>query len=350
MGRKNNIDLLRIICMYFVVNIHVLGHSGFLEAVGPTDIGKYILANVLSCFIRVAVPIFVLITGYFGINFSRKKLIGMEITLYFYSFFTLGVQVLFGQFQFDVLGVLKTIMPFSYKSWWFATAYMVLMIFAPYVNRLMENITRKEHLSLLVACFILFNLISSFSLDPIDVTGGYSFINFVFLYMVGHYIKKYQPFENVSKYIWLMGYSIASLLIFVSYVLYGNYKFGTYNSVLLFVAAVSLFMFFININVSFPIVSKVSPYVFAVYLISDSFRLRKIVNQTIFDPNTVESAFVLIYILLYSLVILIICICIDVVRVKLFGKIHNNLVLYIDESYLKLKKLVIKKLKIMGEE
>lgn len=332
--RNRSLDLLKCLCMLFVVIIHLMGHSGYLDAL-TKDTLVYYCGNYLLSLIHVAVPIFVLITGYFGLSFKLEKVITMEITLLFYSFLTIIIAFGFAGegIEHTVTSILKTILPFSYKSWWFATHYIVLMFFAPYINTLLQSMDQKKHICLIVTCFILFNVISSFSLDPIDTTNGYSFINFIMLYIIGRYIRVYGLFRNVKSYQWFLGYCFFSLLILLSYRLYGNYKFATYNSVLLLFSAVSLFNTFVKIKIKTTIFSRMVPYTFAVYLISDSFYMRKIVNRQIIDfEKMADTCMSLIIMIFYAVAVMVCCMLIDYVWKRVFGKINKKIATVVCEK------------------
>lgn len=92
--RNGSLDLLKCLCMLFVVIIHLQGHSGYLAILNKGTF-VYYCANYLASLIRVAVPVFVLITGYFGISFKLEKVITMEITLLFYSLLTFIITFVF---------------------------------------------------------------------------------------------------------------------------------------------------------------------------------------------------------------------------------------------------------------
>lgn len=332
--RNGSLDLLKCLCMLFVVIIHLLGHSGYLAALNKGTF-VYYGANYLASFVKVAVPIFVLITGYFGISFKLEKVVTMEITLLFYSLLTFIIAFVFagGGIEHTITSVLKTILPFSYKSWWFATHYIVLMFFAPYINTLLQSIDKKKHISLIVMCFILFNVISSFSLDPIDTTGGYGFVNFIFLYLIGRYMRMYGLFQNIRGYQWFLGYCFFSFLILLSYHFYGNYKFGTYNSVLLLLSSISLFNVFTRIKIRTTIFSRMVPYTFAVYLISDSFYMRSIINSKIIDfENMANTSMSLVVMLFYAVAVMACCMLIDYVWKRVFGKINNKVTMVVCEK------------------
>lgn len=186
--------------LFFVVVIHLMEHSGYFEQLNNQGYMYYVM-NYILWLIRVAVPVFVIITGYLGISFKLDKIINLEMSLLFYGFvsFCLALMIDAKSVEFSVMSIMKTILPFSYNSWWFATCYIVLMIFSPFINILLDSIDHQKHLNLILACFILFNVISSYSPDPIDKTSGYGFTNFIFLYIVGRYIRKYDLFCNIQK-------------------------------------------------------------------------------------------------------------------------------------------------------
>ena len=248
-----------------------------------------------------------------------------------------------GGIEHTVSSVLKTVLPFSYKSWWFATHYIVLMFFAPYINTLLQSIDKKKHISLIAMCFILFNVISSFSLDPIDTTGGYGFVNFIFLYLIGRYMRMYGLFQNIRAYQWFLGYCFFSFLILLSYHFYGNYKFGTYNSVLLLLSSISLFNVFTRIKIRTTIFSRMVPYTFAVYLISDSFYMRKIFNSQIINfEKMADTCISLVIMFFYAVAVMACCMLIDYVWKRVFGKMNKKITTFVcEKTYRMWNKIIV---------
>ena len=84
--RNFGIDLLRILAMYMVVVLHVLGHGGILEACERFSLNYYI-AWVLETSAYCAVDIFAMITGYGIVNtkFNGFKMIPLWLNVFFYS-------------------------------------------------------------------------------------------------------------------------------------------------------------------------------------------------------------------------------------------------------------------------
>lgn len=182
-------------------------------------------------------------------------------------------------------------------------------------------------------CFIFLNFISSFSFDPIDTTSGYSFVNFIMLYIIGRYIRLYGLFRRLKVYQWILGYCFFSFLILLSYRIYGNYKFGTYNSVLLLFSSVSLFNAFAEVKMERTIFSRLVPYTFAVYLISDSFWMRSIINRQIIDfMKMTDICMSLIVMIFYGVVVMVCCMLIDYVWKAVFGKLNKKMAVIVCEK------------------
>ena len=79
--RKYGIDLLRMIAMFMVVILHVLGQGGILNTVSSLSL-NYEIAWFLEISAYCAVNCYALISGYVGIN-SKFKFTNIIINLDF---------------------------------------------------------------------------------------------------------------------------------------------------------------------------------------------------------------------------------------------------------------------------
>ena len=77
--RCSGIDLLRIISMFFVVMLHVIGHGGILDNVAMFSV-NYQLLWLLEILAYCSVNCYALISGYVGV-FSKYKYSNI---IYFY--------------------------------------------------------------------------------------------------------------------------------------------------------------------------------------------------------------------------------------------------------------------------
>ena len=95
--RNSNFELLRIIAMVMIVSLHTLGHGGGLNNTTVNSI-NFIFNHILESLSIVAVNIFILISGYFGIksyssvkskiSLLYKQMIFYSIIIGFIGFFT----------------------------------------------------------------------------------------------------------------------------------------------------------------------------------------------------------------------------------------------------------------------
>ena len=138
--RDSNFELLRILCMCFVIGGHIVmkyDDGGF----GTTE---YYIGNILRSFFMVSVNCFVLISGYFGIKLNYKKLMKMLIQVLFYSIFIYLITIIFGIHTIELKKDILLFIPIISKRYWFITIYFVLCIISPILNLIISNIDKDQ--------------------------------------------------------------------------------------------------------------------------------------------------------------------------------------------------------------
>lgn len=113
---------------------------------------------VLSALFAPATYCFMFISGYYGLRFSAKKDISMEIWLIIISLMT----CLAGGFLFDSFSLrelLTVCFPVSTLRWWFMTSYMLIFLLSPILNKGIESLTKNGFLVIVVA-MIVYQIIS----------------------------------------------------------------------------------------------------------------------------------------------------------------------------------------------
>ena len=85
-ARNYGIDLLRIVSMFLVCLIHVLGHGGVLGATSRLS-AEYEIAWFLGICAFCAINCFAMISGYVGFNkkFKFSNLVNLWLQVVFYS-------------------------------------------------------------------------------------------------------------------------------------------------------------------------------------------------------------------------------------------------------------------------
>lgn len=212
--RNSNIELTRIICMFFIFSGHFIGQSGSIEI--TASINDYILI-LMSHFSRIAVNIFLLIGIWFMVDkkFSASRALNLYFQLAVYCIpITIAVTILhFG--ELSTKDILRGLFPFFGRALWFASAYMTLMLFKPFLDKIIE----WNQNSLQSFICLLFVSISFISTLP-DKQEGYVIdtVWFTVVYIFVAYLKKYNKENRKVPYTYLGMAAIVAYIALTSFV------------------------------------------------------------------------------------------------------------------------------------
>lgn len=214
--RKSNIELLRIISMCLIIYHHFSLNLGIIEGY---DISKTMIFGILGGIGgKIGVVCYVLTTGYFSVekDFNVKRVFKLWLQIFCYS---VGFMLFFritGIEKLNNVDTIKTFFPFAYNQYWFMTAYLYLMVLTPFINKLLNILKQQDYKKMIVVLTIFLVIIPTIfytngmigsTLTPIGV------ILFVYLYIIGGYIKLYglKFFENKkakNMFLIVLGYVI----------------------------------------------------------------------------------------------------------------------------------------------
>ena len=333
--RDSNFELLRICCMLMIIGGHlIISHRTSFDLMS-VDFG---ISLFLQGAFAVAVNVFVLISGYFGIKFKLHRLLKLDMQTVFYSVMLLIVTVLCGWHTIEFKRDFLLMFPILSKQYWFITCYAVLYLISPLLNQWSKSLGKKVYERLLIIGFFIIYVwpTISFLLNASQFVGdsGYGIINFIYLYMLGQYLHYYYvDRHSVCKY--CMGYCCFIVLLFLvqyelSYLL--GFKFTSwvsYNTIFIFGGALCLFLAFKNMHFSSPRLNTLAKPCIAVYLIHmhpcvwDNFCVM-IGVQSIHDWRY------LLLVLLLPIFIYIICALMESFRVWLFSKVEDFMATFIE--------------------
>ena len=339
--RQASFEILRIVAMLMVLMCHYLDKGWLLkpttDVLAPQDRIMWVLESIGLC----SVNIYVLIGSYFLVDkkFHFSRLAKLWLEVFFYSllfalvFFALG-QVTSSE-VFSLYNILFYIFPASSGHYWFATAYLMLLLFSPLLNKAVHALSKKQLGSIIWALIILFSIIPSvcpFQMANDDL--GLSVIWFVVVYLIAAYIKLY-GFPFVEKRAFAM--FVASVaLIFLSELAVGmvvkayprlDYALGVprhNNFIFTLLASISLFCFAKN----HPIKNnnwftrfwvRVAGCTFGVYLIHEHLFIRYQWMYFLKFGEGREPIFLHLFVSVIAM--FAIGVCIDLVRDLLFRAI-----------------------------
>lgn len=189
--RNSSFELLRIIAIFGIINLHIIGP--YLNQITGDNFLYAVTINVLF---NTGVTLFMLISGYFGIKRSFAKGFKLYSTVIFYSL----IGFLICAWAFGDKGLLKAILPISTKRHWYITVYFIIFMISPYVNRMLETLSRREYQSLLCIVLYYFYVAPTMLMIEIMEDSGKGLVNLLIVYMIGRYIRLF--FDNIEISKW----------------------------------------------------------------------------------------------------------------------------------------------------
>ncbi len=336
--RQSNIELLRIISMVLIVAHHFSVHGGFVFDTTTVTLNECWLM-LLQMGGKIGVDVFILISGYFLVNSDKaniKKIVMLALQILTYSLLTYVIGIIFKIEPFNKAVLLKHLFPITRGLWWFPTAYVVVYLFSPYINKAIKSLTKKEFQNMMILSFIIWSVLPTIIKDnPFSNT----IIWFIFVYIIGAYIRLYPvKYKDSETYIVL---AIAlSIVLFIWSILFDilgiNYKFFAVRSTLYYgqqtvpiiIISILLFLGFINMNIkSSKIINTIAKTTFGIYLIHDSRYGRLILWNKIFKNSTyLTSKYLIPYSIMVIIIVFVVCALIDFIRSKTLEKIYSNII------------------------
>lgn len=334
--RQSNFELLRIIAMIMIIIHHFNLHGGVLNNLKDFTF-EYYFINILEIFCIIAVNLYVLITGYFMVKskFKISKILKLELEVIFYSIITYIVLVFMNKLKFNIQAFIKFFLPVTTNQYWFMTAYILLYLLTPILNILINNINQKQYKYLLIVLFFSLSIIQTVYPENsvVGAIGGFSLIWFIFLYLVGGYIRLY--YNGKYSKLRLFGVYIASIILQIlikiglekinlgDIDIINIYKTNllNYNNILILIESVTLFLIFAKIKINNKIINYISSSTLAIYLIHDQNNVRGILWNYVSPYKYVGSSKIYLVLIISVLGIFIGSIIIDKIRIIIFKQI-----------------------------
>ena len=186
MKRDYGIDLLKMVAMMMVVAHHILQGGGVGGKFG--GVGGFIEES-FHCFCYCAVDCFVMVTGYIMCRHAFKYVRIFRLWRQFvgYSLFFVVLGWLF--LPAGTVGWRHWIgaaMPVLTNANWFLTQYFALFFTIPFLNKMLDALSGREKGILLLSGFCLLSVMPSVAgKDLFVTTWGYSYVWFLYLYVLG---------------------------------------------------------------------------------------------------------------------------------------------------------------------
>lgn len=326
--RETNMDLLRIVGMLMVITIHCLSYN--LVYNPQINIFNSLIIKFLDILVIPANAIFILLSAYYSIDkkFNLKRILNLWGKTIFYSLLIFLLFKIFGQKTNDF----QSLFPVISGQYWFIDAYLIMSFLSPILNIIMNKLNKKQNTFLVIFGIVTLGVIRIL-VNPTGILMG-AMLPFIFLYIIGAYIKKYveiRPKElYMTKYILIaviitllsiIIYSVAKrinndVIIYLLTIIFNGIE--EYNSLLGVLMSVYIFMRFRTITIKSKtftkIISFIVPSIFSVYLIHENVNLKKVLWANLGIMNFANSWFMVPYILLMIISVFITCVIIDLIK------------------------------------
>ena len=323
-NRNASFELMRIVCMFMIVLYHV-----FWIPYHPTVIASAGYRTMMFP-LHIAVVCFVLISGYFEINFSFKKLIYFFSQILFYNVLCYFGSSLYLD-SFNVKDFAISFLPFSYnQDLWFIRTYMILFLISPILNRYLE-FTPPRSFKIMCVILAFISVYLGIKSDDVTLIGGKNIINFIFIYFLGHGLRKGYFFQTLTLKSWVLlwlAFNILECTVF--YLSFGHGLadklscYGwSYNAPLLIINAILFFMVFTKLKIDSSFVTSMARSVFPIYLIHSNQNVQNILWPII---KNVSVGNLLISNLIITVLIMMICILLDRLLAPCYHSIANCLI------------------------
>lgn len=221
------------------------------------------------------------------------------------------------------------------NQYWFMAAYFIVYLLAPYINKLIDQLTETERINFFILLIVV-NTLFSFLFGIGGLGEGHTAIQGMYLYILGRLCAE----ENekirkiISRKYLLLIYLIACIangVLVCIFNMIGEYKRAwelfSYNNPLIVVAACVLSLLFIGMKMKSHmlkrLISNFAKHVLAIYLLTDYEPMRKFIFWPVVVTSKYSNSIILIVaiIVLYVAVVSIVCILIDCLMSKVYNAI-----------------------------
>lgn len=351
--RQQNFELLRIIAMFLIVISHVITHYIMADNLELSLVNKFLL-TMLRSFIYICVNVYIIITGYFSVYAKQlkfRKLLNVILLPGFISAVLLIIMMAVGSIDFNIWRILGKLFATFRGEYWFISNYFALYLFIPLINKMIHSFSKKDIQQLIFLTFLVGSVWSFFLVNDeiVAFNSGFSLIFFIFLYIVGAYIRLYGAFyKDFTGRQYLNGYLMVGVLTGILQFILLQVDFLNYNGPFELVMSYAFFMFISTVTIKSQWINYIATYTLSVYLVHEQGQVRELIwNLPIVHQMINWSPFTFIpAIILVAALVFIGAWIVGWLLTNIFERLERRLYAWIDgKDWIKPEKLIKKVVK-----
>ena len=192
--KEANLEALRILSMLFIIGGHCVLFTHAADSVPKYGFHYFTIWAIYALFFS-GTNTFVLLSGYF---YSKPKLnLGKIGSLYgtmlLYSVGLAIALIVSGLKRYSLTQFVQVATPFNTNQYWFMTSFIGLLFFKSILDYAIPQIDRKSYQTIILILFIALSVIPTVWIgDGMGDANGYSVVWFIFVYLVGAYIRRFE--------------------------------------------------------------------------------------------------------------------------------------------------------------
>lgn len=212
--RNYGIDALRILAIFMVLALHILGIGGIADRTAFPE-PRFMTVWTFEALLYCVMNCYALITGYVMIQskYRYTNLILLWLQVALVSVVGTVIYYFLRPGAIDKLIVLLSAFPVSRKSYWYFSCYFVLYLLMPFFNRAIHSLNRRQAKVLCILLVLgLSGLTTLMDRDAFNLGGGYSALWLMALYIIGACIRKFNLGATIRSWILIVGFALSVLL------------------------------------------------------------------------------------------------------------------------------------------
>ncbi len=315
-GRKSNLELLRIISMLLIVLSHYCTHNVSFEAQKITVQSVF---NVIFTAGGIGVICFVMISAYFLLDSQTakpRKVVSIWAACEIISIVITAIFYCADPAEVGIKTLIKSFFAVTYTQWWFATAYLLLYLLTPYLNRFIRSLEKNTYEKLLLLLFAFWGIIPTVLNSDF---GANDLVRFVCIYLAVGYLKQYPPVneKRLGKLLLLAGgvWIVASVTVLqllgqkISAFWWLSGYFNAWSKLPQLMVSAGLFLLFKNAELNCNSgINRIASATFYVYLIHDHPLVRQWLWQDVFNSSRYQqSGFYFIHCIIAVAAVYMVC-------------------------------------------
>ena len=261
--RNPTFELMRVISMSLII-IHHFQIHGIKTSFYEENLDVIIFPIFWS-----GVNIFFLISGWFGIRFSIKRLLSLVFIILCYNLINILLCWAFDHPLTPRDTILNILWPVSRSPYWFLNVYMFLMIFAPVLNAALSVLNDRQLRVVIILLTIGITYSCNLGRNFCDENGR-ALLQGAYLYFLGYYLRKDQSFFRRIPTVWcIVGWFVIMIFSgFITYIIRLS-MFAEHTSITMIVGSSLLFIAISRLKVKGKLITRLGMVSLGCYLLQD---------------------------------------------------------------------------------